>query len=267
LLHRRFLCRSTPFIMPQSAKAKPVFDGLTQVIAGNPSVVKEIAGIYQFNIKTAGGEDYWTVDLKNGAGAVKNEKAQGPGVTLTTDEDSFVAMMTGQANSQQLFMQGKLKIAGNMGLAMKLGKLQSLAPKAGAAPAVAAKPAAAAPAAAASSGGKNTKSAVVFDGIAKVVAANPALVKEIGGVYQFNIKGAGGDEFWSVDLKSGTGSVKAEKASSPGVTLSTDEDNFVAMMTGKANAQQLFMQGKLKIAGNMGLAMKLSKLQSLGPKL
>jgi putative sterol carrier protein len=40
----------------------------------------------------------------------------------------------------------------------------------------------------------------------------------------------------------------------------------VLLLTGKLNAQQAFMKGKLKIAGNMGVATKLSELMALRPK-
>jgi putative sterol carrier protein len=40
------------------------------------------------------------------------------------------------------------------------------------------------------------------------------------------------------------------------------DQDFVDLITGKLNGQQAFVQGKLKIAGNMGLAMKLSLLSA-----
>jgi len=46
----------------------------------------------------------------------------------------------------------------------------------------------------------------------------------------------------------------------------TDSD-CVDIMGGKVNAQSAFMQGKLKISGNMGLAMKLSKISKPQAKL
>ena len=43
------------------------------------------------------------------------------------------------------------------------------------------------------------------------------------------------------------------------------EDVFEQLVAGKLNAQQAFMQGKLKIGGNMAAAMKLGPiLQGLG---
>ena len=49
--------------------------------------------------------------------------------------------------------------------------------------------------------------------------------------------------------------------------LTVKDKDFVAMSTGKLNAQSAFMSGKLKIKGNMGLAMKLGPiLQAARPK-
>ncbi len=45
-------------------------------------------------------------------------------------------------------------------------------------------------------------------------------------------------------------------------TITMAEQDFVDLLTGKLNGQQAFTQGKLKIAGNMALAMKLNLLQA-----
>ena len=42
------------------------------------------------------------------------------------------------------------------------------------------------------------------------------------------------------------------------VTLSADPDTFQGMMEGETNPTSAFMTGKLKIAGDMGMAMKLA---------
>tara|TARA_R110002050_G_scaffold25336_2_gene67526 strand:- start:690 stop:1007 length:318 start_codon:yes stop_codon:yes gene_type:complete len=62
---------------------------------------------------------------------------------------------------------------------------------------------------------------------------------------------------WVVDLKTAPGRVAAEKAAKPDCTLTVSDADFIAMAEGKANAQQLFMQGKVKLQGNMALAMKV----------
>ena len=45
------------------------------------------------------------------------------------------------------------------------------------------------------------------------------------------------------------------------VTLTMADEDLVDMMTGKLNPQKAFFKGKLKIQGNMGLAMKLQEFQ------
>jgi len=165
-------------------------------------------------------------------------------------------MMTGKVNGQNLFMQGKLKIQGNMGLAMKLDKLPrkktdqpASAPKSASIPSP--------------SAGSGLKSVAVFEELSKRIAANPGFVQQIGGIYQFDITGANGkSQSWNVDLKNGKGSVAEGKSDKAECTLTIGDDDYVGMMTGKLNSQQLFMQGKLKIKGNMGLAMKLGKLNA-----
>jgi (3R)-3-hydroxyacyl-CoA dehydrogenase / 3a,7a,12a-trihydroxy-5b-cholest-24-enoyl-CoA hydratase / enoyl-CoA hydratase 2 len=134
-------------------------------------------------------------------------------------------------------------------------------------------PASAAAAPAAAAGGSVSvagfkASAVMTQLEQKVKASGAALVAQIGGVYEFDIGGADGKrQSWTVDLKTGTGAVRAGKPEQAGVTLSLADDDFVSLMTGKLNAQNAFMQGKLKIKGNMALAMKLEALTKAQSKL
>jgi len=51
------------------------------------------------------------------------------------------------------------------------------------------------------------------------------------------------------------------------VTISMKDDDLEKLMTGKLAAQQAYFQGKLKVQGNMGLAMKLSELMKSQTKL
>ena len=44
------------------------------------------------------------------------------------------------------------------------------------------------------------------------------------------------------------------------VTISMKDDDLTQMLAGKLAAQQAYFQGRLKVQGNMGLAMKLQEL-------
>jgi len=136
----------------------------------------------------------------------------------------------------------------------------------------AAKPAAAAPAA--SSGGADVsgfKAAAVFTQLGqKVKSDGAALVGKIGGIYEFEITDGpnGAKQVWTVDLKNGSGSVSAGKGSNPaGATITMKDGDFVNMMTGKLNSQEAFMQGKLRMKGDMKLAMKLGEVIKSQSKL
>lgn len=58
--------------------------------------------------------------------------------------------------------------------------------------------------------------------------------------------------------------VKHGKHASPNITISMKESDYLDMINGKLNGQMAFMTGKLKIAGDMGLALKLQSLFKQG---
>lgn len=94
------------------------------------------------------------------------------------------------------------------------------------------------------------------------------LVSKTNGVYAFNISDAKVNE-WYLDLKNGAGKLEAGKyEGKPDCQMTMSSDVFNKMVSGKLKPTSAFMSGKLKIKGNMGLAMKLEKLMSsLSPKL
>jgi len=75
---------------------------------------------------------------------------------------------------------------------------------------------------------------------------------------------------WTIDLQNGEGSVSQSKpaknpAGSCQITVSSED--FVQLMTGNLEPMAAFSQGKVKLDGNMGLAMKLQALTKAGAKL
>lgn len=132
------------------------------------------------------------------------------------------------------------------------------APKA---PAAAKAPAAQA---AAPSNGGSFKAQAIFDALGKRLATEgPALVSKVNGIFEFDLGLNGTRKSWTVDLKSATPSI-IEGKGTPNVTLTMSDDDFVALMTGKLGPQDAFMKGKLKLKGDMGLAMKLDAIVPKG---
>ncbi len=89
--------------------------------------------------------------------------------------------------------------------------------------------------------------------------AKPDVVSKINAVYQFNITGPGGGT-WTIDCTQPGGKVQAGNAASPRCTVAAVDQDFLAIVNGKLNAQMAFMSGKLKIQGDMGLALKLQQI-------
>jgi putative sterol carrier protein len=74
---------------------------------------------YLFDIEGAG---KWKVDVQDGSVKV-TEDAEDADVTITTSEETFEKITTGEQNATSAYMTGKLKVKGDMGAAMKLQKL------------------------------------------------------------------------------------------------------------------------------------------------
>lgn len=88
--------------------------------------------------------------------------------------------------------------------------------------------------------------------------ANADSVTSVNAIYQFNIDGDNGGT-WVVDLTKDTNFVSEGGSDDADCTVSMKEADFVDMWSGKLPGPQAFMMGKLKIQGDMGLAMKLQK--------
>jgi len=95
--------------------------------------------------------------------------------------------------------------------------------------------------------------------IPDMLKANPARAAEVNAIYQFNITGEGGGS-WTVDLKKEGGAVSEGTRDDAQCTIECKDSDFIAIVTGKMPGPQAFMMGKLKIKGDMSLAMKLGKV-------
>src|SRR6185436_1206744 len=95
----------------------------------------------------------------------------------------------------------------------------------------------------------------IFEGRISEKTKNPDAVKKVNAVYRFDLSGPNGG-VWILDMKEGSAGVRqADEAGQ--CTIAMSDNDFVDMLTGKLNAQFAFMSGKLKVKGDMGLAMKL----------
>ncbi|MBI4515532.1 MAG: SCP2 sterol-binding domain-containing protein [Deltaproteobacteria bacterium] len=88
---------------------------------------------------------------------------------------------------------------------------------------------------------------------------NADAAKGMNSVIQFKLTGDGGGDY-HVSIANGACTVTEGAHASPNMTMTMAAQDYVDMITGKLNGQMAFMSGKLKIAGDMGLAMKMQSL-------
>ncbi len=85
---------------------------------------------------------------------------------------------------------------------------------------------------------------------------DPAKTAGMTNSYVFEIDGAG---TWKVDVDDGTVKV-AEGGGDADATIAASEETFEQIASGDLNATTAYMTGKLKVRGDMGAAMKLSRI-------
>lgn len=82
--------------------------------------------------------------------------------------------------------------------------------------------------------------------------ADPSVVQRVNGSYKFAISGgASGDQTWLVSLKNGSAPSVTKGDGDADCTITMKEEDFLALMQGKIDGQNAFMQGKLKIKGSI----------------
>jgi putative sterol carrier protein len=85
----------------------------------------------------------------------------------------------------------------------------------------------------------------------------PEKASGIDAVIQFHLTGnQGGD--WVVKIQNKTCSVEKGVAESPKLTLTAEAQDCLDILSGKLDGLKAYMKGKLKLKGDMGLAMKIA---------
>jgi putative sterol carrier protein len=88
---------------------------------------------------------------------------------------------------------------------------------------------------------------------------NPAAARGVDAMIRFNLTGNAGGTYF-LEVADGAATVSARSNRQPQLTMTVSASDFVALTQGTLNAQLAFMNGKLKMVGDMGLAMKLPSL-------
>lgn len=92
----------------------------------------------------------------------------------------------------------------------------------------------------------------------KRLESNPDVVSKVSAKYKFVLSGNAGGT-WVVDLSEPPAAIREGEGSADCIINIQDSD-FVDIVNGKSDATMAFMGGKLKVKGDMALAMKLTHI-------
>ena len=89
-----------------------VFAGLSESF--NPDKAAHQQAVVQYEISAPDGSHEYAMRIADGRCEIDRGRAESPRVTLRIGLADFLRLITGAANGMQLFMTGKLKVAGDL---------------------------------------------------------------------------------------------------------------------------------------------------------
>ena len=98
----------------------------------------------------------------------------------------------------------------------------------------------------------------IFEKIEKKIKDRSEKLSDVRAVYKFELNGPDGGT-WIVDLRRETLGVRQTEEDAQ-CTFKSSDVHFVEMFTGKLRPESALLTGKIKISGDIGLAMKLGQL-------
>jgi len=103
--------------MAKVTTIKEIFDNLGEGFHSDKA--EGVDAVFQFDLTGDNGGQYW-VKVANKKAEVHEGKNDAPTMTLTVSAEDYIAVVNGELPAMTAFMQGKIKVKGDMGLALKL---------------------------------------------------------------------------------------------------------------------------------------------------
>jgi putative sterol carrier protein len=102
----------------EAVNIKPLFE--TMPTALNREAAKDADVVYQFNISGEGGGQF-TVAIKQGTCTVAEGISPAPAVTIAASATDYLSIATGAYPFGLAFINGRLKVQGDLRLVMRMG--------------------------------------------------------------------------------------------------------------------------------------------------
>jgi putative sterol carrier protein len=94
-------------------------------------------------------------------------------------------------------------------------------------------------------------------------AFRPEKAPGVDAVIQYHLTGEEGGDY-VIKIKDDKCVVETGEAGNPTMSLTADAQLFKNVLLGKADAMKAFMEGKIKLSGDLNLAMKLTSFFKMG---
>ena len=103
--------------MPRLNSVQEIFASISENF--NPDKAEGVDAIFQFVLTGDNGGNYW-IKVANKQAEVHEGEHQSPTMVITASASDYLGVANGDLNPMMAFMQGKIKVKGEMGLALKL---------------------------------------------------------------------------------------------------------------------------------------------------
>lgn len=107
----------------KATSIQEVFEAIPEQF--NPDAAVGVDAVFQFDISGDKGGKYW-IKVADQQVEVQEGEVENPTLTIVSNDEDYLNMVNGEISPMSAFMQGKVKVKGNMGLAMKLQSMFGL---------------------------------------------------------------------------------------------------------------------------------------------